>query len=107
MLKYVLKKCSCTCYWKDRKQVDKGYAVFNDENPEIIKMFDDEQQALQELSKYETSVIYYDGSPFNFYLVTEYCIEIGEYDEEGEYCGDTVDYYITDFPAYEDIEFYN
>lgn len=107
MKKYVLKECSCSCYWKDRAQLQEGFAVYNDEDPREIAVFDDEQQAMQELHKYETSVIYYEGMPYNFYAVTEYCIEIGEYDEEGEFVGGSVDYRIADFPQYENIKFYN
>lgn len=106
MKKYQLKECSCSCYWKDRAQLQEGYAVFNDENPRLIAIFENEEQAMQELHKYGTNVEYYEGTPYNFYAVTEYCIEIGEYDEEGEFIGDSVDYCITDFPQYDDIKFY-
>lgn len=106
MKKYVLKECNCNCYWKNRALLQEGYAVFNDEDPIEIAVFDNEQQATQELSKYETCVTFYEGMPYDFYAVTEYCIEIGEYDEEGEFIGGSVDYCITDFPQYKNIERY-
>lgn len=107
MKKYVLKECTCSCYWKDRAHLQEGYAVFNDEDPTEITTFDDKQQAIQELRKYRTTVEYYEGMPYNFYVVTEYCIETGEYNKEGEFVGGSLDYCITDFPQYDDIKYYN
>lgn len=98
MKKYVLKECTQICSCKKAETLEEGYAVFKDENPTVIAVFENEEQALQELKKYKTSVRYYNGTPSNFYEITEFCVEIGEYDEDGDFIGDSVDYQITAFP---------
>lgn len=58
--------------------------------PEVVKAFDNKDEALKELEKYTTQVSDYN----NYYLVEEYYIEEQEQDEDGEFIdgGDILDY---------------
>lgn len=53
----------------------------NDTNPEVIKTFDNKDEALKELKNYKTSVTDF-GS---YYLVEEFYVEEQEQDEDGNF----------------------
>lgn len=94
MKKYELRKNSIEIKWKDRKNIKPGITTEED-YPEIIKIFDNEEDAVAELKKYETSIsITYAYSGLKYLLVEEYYVEINEYDEEDEWINgcDIVDY---------------
>ena len=52
-----------------------------DTNPEVIKTFDNKDEALEELKKYNTQVTDYRS----YLLVEEYYVEEQEQDEDGEF----------------------
>ena len=52
-----------------------------DNYPEVIKTFDNKDEALEELKKYNTQVTDYR----NYLLVEEYYVEEQEQDEDGEF----------------------
>lgn len=72
-------------YYKNRKKIEGFCVQTNDNDPEIISTFDTLDEAKALLSTLESSVVYYEGSPFNFYRVEQYYIEENEYDEDGEW----------------------
>lgn len=75
----------------------------SDTNPEVIKSFDNKNEALKELKKYKTSV-----TDFKSYcLVEEYYVEEQIQNEEGEFVdgGDIWDYSKLEGSEYVDEEY--
>lgn len=64
-----------------------GCAAVDDMNadPEIIKSFDNKEEALEELKKYKTEVHKFPSPIGSMYSVTEYYIQEVEYDEDGDW----------------------
>ena len=75
---------------KDRHQIVKGIAFDNEFSstldPELIASFDTFEQAVEELNKHHTSIVYMQGYGYNsdYYLVTEYAVMEVIADEDGE-----------------------
>lgn len=66
-----------------------GCAVDSDQEPEAIQMFDNLDDALDALDKMETFIKEHSSSdspyPWGYCEVIEYSVEVGEYDEDGEF----------------------
>lgn len=101
MLKYELKKHTANLKDKGTETLYQGCAVDADQEPQVIALYDNLDDALAELSKYSTYVKHYDSSflpyPWAYYEVEEYAVEVGEYDEDGEFLSGS-DFYITEMP---------
>lgn len=87
MKKYELK--SATAEIRKWNQIKEG-CTLDDSEPQLIKSFDDKEEALEELKKYETSVRALSDAIGTYYLVEEYYVEENEYDEEGWISGGDV-----------------
>lgn len=84
MVKYELKKDSIEVKYKDRKEIKPGIVLTSDnQEPELVKAFDNKEDALEELRKYKSSIIKhtYNGTIF---VVEEYYVEENTYDDEDE-----------------------
>lgn len=83
MKKYELKKNSIEIKKAD---VAQGCAV-NDMNaePEVVKSFDNKDDALNELKNYSTEIRDFSSPVGTMCSVTEYFVEENEYDEDGEW----------------------
>lgn len=62
--------------------------IYTDE----IAAFDNEEEALAFVSKYKPEFRSFSNAGMKFYYIKEYMVEEYEVDEDGEYCGVTVDY---------------
>ena len=77
MKKFILFRNEC-----EVKEVYEGCTTDRcDTNPEVIKTFDDKDEALKELENYTTQVTDYRS----YYLVEEYYVEEQEQDEDGNF----------------------
>lgn len=84
MVKYEVKKGSVEVMYKDRNEIKPGVVLTSDnQEPELIKAFDNKEDALEELQKYKSSITIhnYNGT---LYLVEEYYVEENVYDDEDE-----------------------
>lgn len=84
MVKYELKKGSIEVRYKDRKEIKQGVVLTSDnQEPELIKAFNNKEDALEELRKYKSSITEhtYNGT---LYVVEEYYVEENVYDDEDE-----------------------
>lgn len=69
-----------------RKEKDiKEGCTFGDEYPEVIKQFDNREEALAALAKLHSSVMELSSHGMRYYDVTEYSVEENIYDEDGEF----------------------
>lgn len=84
--------------YRDRKNIKPFCTIDNDEDPTLINSYDTEEEALEALRKYKSSVEYRSAA-VSYYLVKEYHVEENEYDEDGEFvCGsDIIDVSEMDF----------
>lgn len=83
MKKYTLYKY--TALIKNPADIGTACTLFIDEEPELLAQFDTMEEAQNELNKYESYARRVEGWGCNFYEVTEYCIEIAEWDEGGNF----------------------
>jgi hypothetical protein len=111
--KFELKEISVEVPFAEKKTIEKGRAVHSENEPELIKSFETEDDALATLSKYETTVKTLYNHGMTYFLVEEFFVEINEYDEDGEWIngGDVVEisdmknrYKTRDFEAGNEIE---
>lgn len=85
MVKYELKKDSVEVKYKDRKNIRSGIVLAADDRvPEVIKLFSNKDEALNELQKYKSSIAKLSNHGMSYYLIEEYYVEENIYDEEGE-----------------------
>ncbi len=82
MKKYYLMKASIEMRVKN---VEICCTAFQDENPEIIEIFKNEEKALSELAKYESDIIRVEGYAYPYYVFSEYFVEEIEEDKNGEF----------------------
>ena len=84
MKKYELKSATVEVRkWCDIKEG----CTQDDQHPHLIKSFDDKEEALEELKKYETTVRTLSDALGTYYLVEEFYVDEHEYDEDGEWIG--------------------
>lgn len=84
MVKYELKKDSIEVRYKDRKEIKPGIVLTSDnQEPELIKTFDNKEEALEELRKYKSSITEHTYNGI-LYVVEEYYVEENTYDDEDE-----------------------
>ena len=95
MRKYRILKNYVEIRVKNQHEIVEGCSI-SCEEPELIAVFDTLAEAEVELKKYSTSV-HYTPHTVSYYAVTEYCIEICEYDEDGEFESGS-DYIFTEMP---------
>lgn len=57
-----------------------------DQEPEILKSFEDKAEALEALKSYTGKAEKLSGGAGTFYAVTEFYVEENDYDEDGEWC---------------------
>lgn len=58
-----------------------------DQEPEILKSFDDKAEALKALESHDTEIQRLSGGSGTYYSVTEYYVQENEYDEDGSWIG--------------------
>lgn len=84
MRKYEILRKDVEIKFADRKNINCGCAVgVLDVVPETIKSFDTLEDAEKELSKYNTRIWKLSNSGGAYFAVSEYYIELNEYDSDG------------------------
>ena len=68
--------------YTDKAKIKEGCTIYSE--PDMIASFDTMEEALQALSKHQTSIRELNNA-VPYYLVEEYMIEVNEYDEDGEW----------------------
>lgn len=101
MEKYSVYEMTAQIPYKQRKDIGRGCALI-DEEPKLIARFDTMEEAREELKKY-TSKVEFVKHVVSYYQVTEYCIEIAEFDEDGEFVSGS-DYDFVLFPVISFLE---
>lgn len=85
-MKYEIRKNTREISYKNRMEIKQGCTLEQDNQvPEIIKSFDDKDEALNELKSYKSDIRKLSGILGTYYAVTEYYVEENEYDEDGEW----------------------
>lgn len=86
MKKYEIKQNTREISYKKRAEIKSGCTLEQDnQEPVIIKTFDNKEEALQALKEYKTDIRELRSSTGTYYDVTEYYVEENEYDEDGEW----------------------
>ena len=86
MKKIELRKNSIEVSWKNRKTIKEGITTTQDDQyPEIVKSFDNLEDAKNELQKYKSNIRELSGGAGKYYLIEEYYIEENTYDKDGEW----------------------
>ena len=86
MKKFELRKNSIEVSWKNRKTIKEGITTTQDDQyPEIVKSFDNLEDAKNELQKYKSNIRELSGGVGKYYLIEEYYIEENTYDKDGEW----------------------
>ena len=86
MKKIELRKNSIEVSWKNRKTIKEGITTTQDDQyPEIVKSFDNLEDAKNELQKYKSNIRKLSGGAGKYYLIEEYYIEENTYDKDGEW----------------------
>lgn len=84
MVKYELLKDHIEMAYRDRRKIEPGIVLISDNlTPELIKSFDNEEDALEELRQYESSIIEC-TSGTRYIVVEEYWVEECIYDDKDE-----------------------
>ncbi len=88
MKRYDLIKNTREISYKDRDEVCQGCTLDQmDQEPETLKSFDDKDEALEALKKYQSEISKLGGGAGTYYIITEYYVQINEYDEDGDWIG--------------------
>ena len=109
---FELKKSNVEISYKNRMEIKEGCSV-DCEDPEIIKLFESKEQALEELKKYNTEISELSGSAGIYYNVTEYFVEQIIYDDEevfesiGIVGYSKIEIEVTEKPSYETVGVYS
>lgn len=84
-IKYELRKNTMELPVRDVYDLSEGVTLDQqNQEPEIIKTFDDEYDALKALEEYSSFARYTDGFAHGFFEVEEYYVEENAYDYNGE-----------------------
>ncbi|WP_300802335.1 hypothetical protein [uncultured Acetatifactor sp.] len=114
-MKYEIRKNVREISYKNRMQIKQGCTLEqNNQDPEVIKSFDDKDEALNELKSYNSDICKLSGGAGAYYAVTEYYVEENEYDEDGEWVsgGDVWEFSeikieLVEKPSYETLGVYS
>ena len=90
---------------KHLKDIYKGCTFCQNEYfPEIIKPYDNKEDAMKALESYETEIQRLSNGAGTFYQVTEYYVEENVYDEDGEWESGGDVWEFSEIPESEDEE---
>ena len=81
-IKFELRKGMVQVPYRERKRIEAGFTYTLDEEPEIIKVFENKEEALSELKKFESEIYAFKGASGTVFELTEYYVEENEYDED-------------------------
>lgn len=85
--KYTLKVDSREIPYREMDTIQEGCVAAYSEGsrePEILKVFDSEEEAISALKKYHTEVSEFWASNIHYWYVEEYYVDKSEFDEEGK-----------------------
>lgn len=86
MKKFELFKNTVEINWREKDRIEEGCTMDQgDCDPEIIKSFDNKDEALEALKKYKSDIRELSGNLGKYYEITEYYIQENIYDEEGTF----------------------
>ena len=86
MKKFELFKNDIEINWRDKGKIVEGCTLDQgDCDPEIIKSFDNKDEALEALKKYKSDIRELKGNLGTYYEITEYYIQENYYDEDGDF----------------------
>lgn len=93
MVKYELNKDSIEVKYKDRKEIKAGVVLTSDnQEPELIKVFDNKDEALLALQDCRSNVRKFNSAGGTYFYVTEYYIQESIYDDDEWISGDIIDF---------------
>ena len=83
---YELIKNRSEFMWKDRFEIQPG-CTYHQDNPDLecIALYKSSEIALEELKRYHTDISKLSGGAGTFYSVTEYYVQVSEYDADGNW----------------------
>ena len=85
---------------KDKERIVEGCTVMQENGePEIIKSFDNKEDALKELEKYETEIDRISAPIGTIYGITEYYVQETAYNGEGDFLENSGIWKFTEMPA--------
>ena len=86
MKRFELMKNTIEINWKDKAKITEGCTLDQgDCDPELIKSFDNKDEALEELKNYKSDIRELKGNLGTYFEVTEYYIVENTYDEDGDF----------------------
>ena len=86
MKKFELMKNDIEINWRDKDKIVEGCTLIQgDCDPELIKSFDNKDEALEELKNYKSDIRELKGNLGTYFEVTEYYIVENTYDEDGDF----------------------
>ena len=86
MKRFELMKNDIEINWRDKAKITEGCTLDQgDCDPELIKSFDNKDEALEELKNYKTDIRELSGNLGKYYEITEYYIQENYYDEDGNF----------------------
>lgn len=86
MKKYELMKKDIEINWRDKDKIVEGCTMEQgDCDPELIKSFDNKDEALEKLKNYKSDIRELKGNLGTYFEVTEYYIVENTYDEDGDF----------------------
>lgn len=102
-MKYEIRKNTKEISCKKRVEIKAGCTLDQEnQDPEIIKAFDDKEEALNELKQYKSEICKLSGGAGSYYLVTEYYVEENGYDEDCEWVSGGDVWAFSEMPEIED-----
>ena len=86
MKKFELVKNSIEINWREKDKIAEGCTMDQgDCDPELIKSFDNKDEALEELKNYKSDIRELNGNLGKYYEIIEYYIQENTYDEDGDF----------------------
>ena len=114
MNKFELKQSNIEIGYKKRNEIVEGCSLDIDQDPRIIKAFDNKEDAIKELQNYKTNITELSGATGTYYSVTEFYVEENIYDKDGEFISNEgihefskIEIEVTEKPSYNTVGTYN
>lgn len=85
-IKFELVKNEIEIGYRKKGEIVEGCTLNSDNQyPEIIKSFDNKDDAIEELKNYKSEIVEMNGNFGKYFVVTEYYVEESFYDEDGDF----------------------
>lgn len=84
MIKYELRRCNEEISYKNKMSIE-GLCWSFETETDLIKSFDNKEDALKELEKYEADLSLQSNGNYKYFTVEQYFVIEAEYDEDDEW----------------------